>query len=203
MTKSARLHIFLVKLELGFGAPETGARGGNLLTLQSAWAYSEKSKGRHPGNARGRRASGDLQGAGSWIGRFPELGFSSEIGNECMSKTLTSLWKDQYWSRREKSETRREEVDIKCLFFFFLVVSRAVFEVGGSGLLIGFFRLFSFQIPVLEDYSTAKRKTETSWSLVQLRTKSEEVSWKRRSQDIYVISQSFASIRRDWQASRE
>ncbi len=120
-----------------------------------------------------------------------------------MSKTLTSLWKDQYWSRREKSETRREEVDIKCLFFFFLVVSRAVFEVGGSGLLIGFFRLFSFQIPVLEDYSTAKRKTETSWSLVQLRTKSEEVSWKRRSQDIYVISQSFASIRRDWQASRE
>jgi len=87
--------------------------------------------------------------------------------------------------------------------FFFLVVSRAVFEVGGSGLLIGFFRLFSFQIPVLEDYSTAKRKTETSWSLVQLRTKSEEVSWKRRSQDIYVISQSFASIRRDWQASRE
>jgi hypothetical protein len=45
-----------------------------------------------------------------------------------------------------------------------LVVSRAVFEVGASGLLIVILRLFCFQIPVLEDYSTAKRKTETSWS---------------------------------------
>jgi len=65
--------------------------------------------------------------------QIPRIGFSSEIGNE-LSKTLTSLWKDQYWSRREKRETRREKLTSSVSFF--VVVSRAVFEVGASGLLI-------------------------------------------------------------------
>jgi hypothetical protein len=57
LTKSARLHIFLVKLELGFGAPETGARGGGTCLRCKALARTVRNRrvvtrGTHEEDAR-------------------------------------------------------------------------------------------------------------------------------------------------------
>jgi hypothetical protein len=68
-----------------------------------------------------------------------------------VSKTLTSLWKDhQYWSRSEKREETRREKLIASISFFFVVISRAVFEVGASGLLIVILGCFLFRFLFLK-----------------------------------------------------
>jgi hypothetical protein len=101
---------------------------------------------------------------------------------------------------RKERETRREKLTSSVSFF--VVVSKAVFEVGASGLLIVILGCFLSRFLFLKITQLQRERLKPP-GLSPAETKSEEVSWKRRSQDIYVISQSFALIRRDWQASRE